>query len=213
MTERLEVLFSLIGNGETFADVGCDHGYISKAVLDRGNYKKVIISDISALSLEKAKELLKDYGDRVTAVCSDGFNGYTTVPCEAFIAGMGGEEIVSILSSAVNLPNKLTLAPQKNTDKVRRFLVDKGYKILKDFTFYSSGKFYDAISAVKGKDGYTENEFLFGRDNLKEMPSGFKLKLERDIKTLQDVIKNPNASQLNKDLASEKLIKIKEILK
>ena len=125
---RFETLFNLIGSGEVFADVGCDHGYISEMVIKNGKYKKVILSDISSKSLEKAVNLLSKYGDRVKFVVSDGFESYDEIPNEAIIAGMGGEEIIKILSGKI-LPDSLVLAPQKNTYKVRRFLLDNGINV------------------------------------------------------------------------------------
>ncbi len=212
MDGRLQVLFGLVGTGEIFADIGCDHGKISKAVLDSGKFNRVIISDISAPSLKKAQKLLESYGDKVTAIVSDGFENFTETPSEAIIAGMGGEEIVKIISSAKVLPNSLILAPQKNNDKVRRKIISLGYKILKDFTFYSHGKFYDVIKAIKGIDFYTEDEYLFGRDNLRDKTSGFIKKLNFEKNIYLKVIEDKTASQTAKDTARGKLEKIKEVL-
>ncbi len=212
MTERLEVLFNLIDSGKIFADVGCDHGYVSKAVLDANRFEKVILSDVSSKSLEKAKNLLKDYGEKVEFIVCDGFSGYDTAPDQAIIAGMGGEEIVKILSGAI-LPNKLVLAPQKNTEKVRKHLLEKGYKILKDFTFYSGGKFYDAISAIKGIDEYSPLQILFGRDNLANKPEAFVKKTQGEIKMLNGIISDENASKLSKERATLRLAVLKEVLK
>ncbi len=209
---RLEILFDLIGEGEVFADVGCDHGYIAQMVIKSGKYKKVILSDISKKSLDKAINLLSPYGDKVEFIVSDGFEGYTTTPDGAIIAGMGGEEIVKILSGDI-LPNSLVLAPQKNTDKVRKILLDRGYKILKDFTFYSQGKFYDAISAVKGEDFYSPKELIFGRDNLNEKPDGFIRKVKYDIGVLEGVLVDEKASKLSKETAKLKLFMLKELIK
>ena len=209
---RFETLFNLIGSGEVFADVGCDHGYISEMVIKNGKYKKVILSDISSKSLEKSVNLLSKYGDRVKFVVSDGFESYDEIPNEAIIAGMGGEEIIKILSGKI-LPDSLVLAPQKNTYKVRRFLLDNGYKILKDFTFYSQNKFYDAIKAVKGEDFYTPDELIFGRDNVKEKPEGFIKKVCFDIEVLNGIIADEKASKLSKETAKIKLIKLKEFIK
>ncbi|MBQ9781981.1 MAG: SAM-dependent methyltransferase, partial [Clostridia bacterium] len=119
MTKRLNELFSLIKSCDLFADVGCDHGFISQMVLDFGKAKKVIISDVSKKSLQKAEHLLKDYGNRVQSFVSDGFNGYDQIPDQAIIAGMGGEEIIKILQASKFLPNRLILNPMKNSDKVR----------------------------------------------------------------------------------------------
>ncbi len=209
---RLDILFDLIGEGEVFADVGCDHGYIAEMVIKSGKYKKVILSDISKKSLDKAVNLLSTYGDRVEFIVSDGFDSYTTQPDGAIIAGMGGEEIVKILSGNI-LPNNLVLAPQKNTDKVRKILLDKGYKILKDFTFYSQGKFYDAISAEKGEDFYSPKELIFGRDNLSEKPEGFIRKIKFEMGVLEGVLEDEKASKLSKETAKIKLTILKDLIK
>ena len=63
MNKRLEIIFSEIAACSSFADVGCDHGYIAKAVLDSGKCDDVIISDISAPSLKKAEKLLTVFED------------------------------------------------------------------------------------------------------------------------------------------------------
>ncbi len=190
MTKRLEIIAKSIKGGEIFADVGCDHGMISKYVLDNNLAGKVVASDISSKSLLKAKNLLSNYKDKVEFIVSDGFKNFSVIPTEAVIAGMGGEEIVSILSSVKNLPNRLILSPQKHQRKVREFLIRKNYKICDDYTIFDN-KFYDIIIAEKGSDKYTEEELIFGRDNLKLKSQDFikKLKSEEE-KTKKILSKN-----------------------
>lgn len=153
MTGRLTEIFSKIDECTVFADVGCDHGYVAKEMLRRKKCKKAIISDVSAKCLNKAEELLRkeiDSGVAVSVV-SDGFEKLPE--CDlALVAGMGGEEIVSILEKAPFFPQKLVLQPMKNADKVRAALIKFGYKILIDYTFFSGGKYYDLIKAEKGKE-------------------------------------------------------------
>ena len=211
--DRLTTLFGLVGSGETFADIGCDHGYLAQMVLKENKFEKVIISDISSKSLQKAIDLLKPYGDRVTAIVSDGFENFTSLPDEVVIAGMGGEEIVKILSNAKSLPKRLVLAPQKNTEKVRKFLVIFGYKILKDFTFKDKNKFYDAIVAQEGVDDYSEDELLFGRDNLNSRPDAFEEKLELERNILLEILDLETASKVSKEQANKRLEKIRKIEK
>ena len=115
MKKRLEEIFALLPECETFADVGCDHGYVAKQMLESGKCKKVIISDVSKKCLDKAIALLSNEIEegRAEAVVSDGFE--KVKECDlALIAGMGGEEIVGILKRAKTLPLKLVLQPMKN---------------------------------------------------------------------------------------------------
>lgn len=174
MTNRLEKIFSQIPSCKVFADIGCDHGYIAKAMLDLNKAEKVIIADVSAKCLSKAEELLSDYIScgRAESKVSDGFDNVGECSV-ALIAGMGGEEIVNILTKAKNLPEKLVLQPMKNCDKVRYLVVELGYRIEKDFLFKAGGKFYDLIVLVKGKDVLTKDEAEFGRDNLNNKNADF----------------------------------------
>ena len=72
--DRIKTLCSYLDKCETFADVGCDHGYCTLYMLKNGLCRTAVISDISAKCLEKAQKLLKDYisENRVTAVCCNG---------------------------------------------------------------------------------------------------------------------------------------------
>ncbi len=191
MTKRLEIISSHIKGGGAFADIGCDHGQICKYVLDNNLFNKVIASDISFKSLEKAKKLLSGYGEKVEFIVSDGFKNFNKIPDEVVIAGMGGEEISLILNGTKVLPNRLILSPQKNTKKVRELLVRKNYKIIDDYTVFDK-KFYDIIVAEKGGDNLTELELIFGKTNLEKKPQDFikKLKTERD--KISNILKENN---------------------
>ena len=192
MTERLTIIYKEIPKCEIFADIGCDHGYIAKAMLDGGKADKVIVSDISEKCLNKARKLLKYYieNGRAESVVSDGFDRISKCSV-ALIAGMGGEEIISIMEKAEILPEKLIIQPMKNCDKARYLAVELGYKIEKDFVFKAGGKFYDLIVLVKGEDFLTEEEAEFGRTNVIEPHSDFiemvKFRMEQCEKFLENI--------------------------
>lgn len=213
MNKRLQVIFSEIPKCSSFADVGCDHGYIAEAVLTSEKCRSVIISDISAPSLEKAKKLLKKYIDcgKATAVLCDGLK--LVPPCETvLIAGMGGEETIKILSESPFLPDKLLLSPMKNQDKVRRFLEKSGYGIKKDYVF-SDERYYHIIYAEKGVfcEKYTEKEFAYGRTNLKERSADFLAYLNKELeKTLN--YKSKVASEKDAAAFDEKISELKGII-
>ena len=179
MKERFKKILDLIPDCDVFADIGCDHGYVTLAMLKTGKCKKAIISDISSQCLAKAIDLLKDYinSGSVTHYVTNGFNGLPLADA-ALIAGMGGEEIISILNSEKTLPKTLVLQPMKNADKVRKNLVILGYRLERDFTFMAGSKFYDIILAKVGNDELTEDEILFGRDNLKDKGQAFIKKIK-----------------------------------
>ncbi len=187
MTDRLNKIFSALPECEVFADIGCDHGYMAAAMIKSGKCKRAIISDVSAKCLKKAEDLLKEYIDCgvVKSVVSDGFDKVDG--CDlALIAGMGGEEICSILSRAKSLPNSLVLQPMKNCDKVRLRAVECGYRVVSDRVFKSAGKFYDLIVLSVGKDYLTEEEIEFGRDNVKDGGLDFKQMIAQKIEKMKE---------------------------
>ncbi len=152
----------------SFGDVGCDHGYCTKYMLDRGLCDTAYVSDISQKSLKKAEILLFSYMQegRCLSICCDGLSGYTSLPEEVLIAGMGGEQIIKMLKGAI--PQKFVLQPMKNEQKVRRFLIDSGCRITYDGIF-KDDKYYFLIKGTKQGPAYlyTDMETEFGRDSLK----------------------------------------------
>ena len=181
MTGRLREICSRLSKTAVFADVGCDHGYCTQYMLERGLCEKAYISDISRGSLRKAEGLLAGYirAGKCVPVCADGLEGLPE-PCDlVLIAGMGGEEIVRILSHAI--PPRFVLQPMKNSEKVRAFLAERGCRIDADYTF-ADGKFYDLIAGENSGGGkYTKWEILFGRDNLLSPSLAFRAKIAEEI--------------------------------
>ncbi len=168
LTQRLNKIVGLITPCQRLFDVGCDHGYVSEYSLKNNLCSQVVISDISPLSLKKAQDLLAEYAGRVESVVCDGIPQTYDQIEQAVICGMGGEIIIDILSNTKILPQKLVLQPMKNSSKVRRFLLDKGYEITLDRVYLCEGKFYDFITCRLGgeKQVYSPLQIEFGADNL-----------------------------------------------
>lgn len=211
MNPRIEKILSYLPDCKVFADVGCDHGYISKAMLDRNKCERVIISDVSEKCLEKAQTLLsgEEYKGRVTAVVSDGFDqvGWCDL---ALIAGMGGEEIISIIKKAKGLPERLVLQPMKNTDRVRRAVVELGYAVEKDLTFICLGKYYDLISLKKGADSLSEEEIEFGRTNITQPTPDFKSIINEKIAKYEKCLLEGKMSMSAQEEMRSKIEKLKK---
>lgn len=213
MTNRIKKLFDAISCCDVFADIGCDHGYVAKAMLDGGKCNKVIISDISEKCLKKAEDLLCGYAGtgKVESKVSDGFEKIEYCD-QALIAGMGGEEIAGIISRSKFLPDILVLQPMKNTKKVRELLLEKGYKLEKDYVFYVGRKYYDLIVAVKGEDFYTDEELKFGRTNLKEKSADFVRRLNEEKDKLKGFINSGSLSETDKEMMLKEIEKIERYL-
>ena len=211
MTERLNVIFDQLPNCTVFAVIGCDHGYMTKAMIDNGKCQSAIISDISKKCLEKAEKLLHAsiISKNVTSVVSNGFE--KVGECDlALIAGMGGEEIIKILKNAKKPPEKLVLQPMKNTDKVRIAVVQKGYKIVKDFTFYADKIYYDLLVLEKGQDSLTLDEIEFGRTNIALRPKAFTDYINLQVKKLGQYLVRDGISLETKEKLQSQLERYKK---
>lgn len=212
MTERIRTICEALPEAEIFADIGCDHGYCTKYMLDRNKCKKAYISDISAKCLQKASTLLQAEiaRGRCVPVVADGLEGIPEACDLVLIAGLGGEEIVKILS-ARPLPASFALQPMKNTEKVREFLLARGAKIARDFTF-RDGKYYDLITGGGvGGDAYTALELEFGRDNLNCPNRAFLEKLRGEREKLNGYLCSCEKREARAEIAA-RVRRIEEVL-
>lgn len=167
---RIDKICSFIDKCESFADVGCDHGFCTQYALNAGLCDRAYITDISAKSLEKAQTLLDNYINegRCVPVCCDGLAGIPKDIDQVLIAGMGGNEIIKILKEGF-IPKKFIFQPMKNIRLVREFLIGQGCKITFDGIFKDQ-KYYFVIKGERegGTDGYTQTELQFGKDSLND---------------------------------------------
>lgn len=146
---RLKALYLQYKRASSFssvsriADIGADHGYLSKKILDSGFKGRIIITDIAEMPLEVAKRNI-GVDARVEYRLCDGLRGDFS-ECElVFIAGMGGDLIGSMIREAKDLREDvvLVLQPMTNFEKTlsavaSRYLYsffanekDKHYRIL-----------------------------------------------------------------------------------
>ena len=209
VSKRIQTLCSLLAPAKVFADVGCDHGYCTQYMLENGLCKQAIFSDVSKGSLQKAEVLLASFVEdgRATAVLGDGFYGVPSTVDEVLIAGMGGSEILSILTDEEHgfLPKNFVFQPMLNADKLRRWLLENGAYITRDFTF-QDGKYYDVICGRRLADGeqpqvYTEMEIEFGKENLETLPAAFVGRVEKQLRDIEQYLQ----SNLQEDSRAELL--------
>lgn len=206
---RFEKIISELALCKTFADVGCDHGYVAYEMLQSGKCEFVYITDISAECLKKAENLLsEEFDGKFKAIVTDGLKNVPKTE-QVLIAGMGGELICDILKNADFLPERLVLQPMKNAEKVRDTLIKLGYKLIKDYTFIDE-KYYDVIVCEKGKDSYTQDELIFGRDNLRYKSQPFRQVIEKKIQVLKSAL--PNMTETDSRKALKQIEKYTEIL-
>lgn len=218
--KRIDTLCSLLEKCDSFADVGCDHGYCSEFVLKNGLCDKVIFSDVSKGSLAKAEKLLAPFvaEGKAKGVLGDGFYGVPSDTKQVLIAGMGGCEIVSILSDKKYgfLPERFVFQPMHDGEKLRKYLLENGGYIERDFTFLD-GKFYEVIVGRKRKAGetqsYTEAELEFGKENLQTMPEAFVERMKKLIENTNTYLSRSSLQEASRLELTEKRERLKGVLR
>jgi tRNA (adenine22-N1)-methyltransferase len=160
----------LLEHAETVADIGTDHALLPIYLIENNMAKKVIACDIAKGPLEVAEKnvIKKGVADKVLLRLANGLDKVDENECNAVtIAGMGGETIAEILNNAPWLKTKkpvLILQPMTSDDKLREYLVENGFQILKEKCTFSKGRVYTVMKAVyTGKNiSYKEDYFYTG---------------------------------------------------
>ena len=175
MSNRLELIATLVEDGVGVADVGTDHAYLPIMLRRSGYTGNIIAGDINEGPLEKARKSLEYAGlsDSVELVLSDGLNGVDSSKVDTVIvAGMGGDTITSILDRGLyDMPEwasrsdyKLILQPVTKPEILRFWLVNNGFSITSEWQTEENGVLYQIICAQPGESPkYKDAELFTGR--------------------------------------------------
>ncbi len=205
--ERLTAIATLIKGG-TVADVGCDHGKLGYYLVSTDRAEKVIATDISAPSLQKAQELAFDNGvsHLMETRLGDGLSPIKSNEADVVvIAGLGGDVMAEILSSA-RLDGKefdhFVLSPNTHPEKVRKELAHSHHTIVTDNLTECAGKYYTIISTQLNKD-YKETlddeQIVYGKFFTTD--EVFKKRTLEEIATMRNILETHRSTQLEEKIA------------
>ena len=156
LTPRLALLASWVPPGARLIDVGTDHGYLPAWLIQNGRIEEAIASDLRPGPLSRAEDTARRCGVE-GKMCPRLCSGLSAIGPEEgdtiAIAGMGGENIAMILSAApwtADGWHTLLLQPQSRSEVLRRFLQDRGYRILRERLVWDRGILYPVLEARGG---------------------------------------------------------------
>lgn len=216
MSVRLETLFGLCDKAKTTVDVGCDHGYVGCDLLKSKTTDFLIATDISALSLKKAQDLIcKNNLEKFASFrVGDGLNVVKNNESvdQVIIAGMGGKQIARIIDEYQNSKNVKTfvLQPMNELVYLRDFLNKNNFEIIKDFILYDD-KFYHFLKVKCGKQKITELEKSFGVNLLENLNADYVKWFEIKCKKIYKIIENLRKNNVKNEQFDKCLFKIDEI--
>ena len=160
MTKRLLQLCRLIPpNGNGFADVGTDHGFVPVWLANHGYSGRIYSFDIAEAPLNKAISLASEHmvDDRICFSVSDGLDACPPglVDC-IMIAGLGGDAICRILDRAEWILDRgytLILQPMTHAEVVRYWLIHNGFRITTEALVSEDRHIYQIFTARAGNCG------------------------------------------------------------
>ena len=170
LSARMEAVAALCEKGGCGADVGCDHGYVSIYLVQKGIFDRMLAMDLRKGPLSAARQHIEEegLGGKIECRLSDGLLQYRAGEADALIcAGMGGEQ------------------PQSEVRQLREYLRDNGYRIAAEDMIFEDGKYYPMFRAVPGKweedTGDGELFLEYGRQTLTDRNPVLKRYLEHRI--------------------------------
>ncbi len=216
ISPRLSTALHMLNGYSVVADIGCDHGRLSAALLQKNICKKVIATDISEPSLKKAKDLINRIGqnDRVSFRAGDGCGVLKPYECDAVaMLGMGGTLMCRILESC-KIPimgaKALVLQPMRAQDDIREYLFRNMYHITEDQVVSDHGRMYQIFKAVPDDtfdqipDGYPKDFFDVGYRSFLErdplLPDLCRQQLSCHLKMLPSAVGSDGEARLMKKI-------------
>lgn len=214
LSARLKAIAELVPDGIGAADVGTDHGYIPVWLAQNGYGGKLYATDIKKEPLRHAKQTAAEYGQdgRIEFHLCNGLSALKGKNIDTVvIAGMGGENIASILEAAPWTRENscfLILQPMSKSAHLRKWLYDNGFRVLSEQLVDDSG-IYEILTASAGTDEpYSPAELLIGHTRIIASDPLY----EKRLAQLTDKI-GKEVSGLSVSLKSEALERLTETKK
>ncbi|MDY3118894.1 MAG: class I SAM-dependent methyltransferase [Peptoniphilus sp.] len=204
-SKRLLAVFHKTPKGYCVGDIGCDHGYISHALLEANRAEKVIATDISAPSLNKAATLLADtFRGRFETRLGDGFAPIAPGEIDgAIVMGMGGHLIADILSRGRDVVEALhwcIVQPMQGAEDLFDYLSEGGFHLLNVDLIEERGKFYPLMKiAAGGADVVSWRNFL-SCDDFLPMAEKEKARLEGVVEAVRESGREDIIEKAEKDV-------------
>ncbi len=174
LSKRLKMVADMVRHGCVVADIGTDHAYLPVYLIHNGICPRAVAADLREMPLKNAEETVKEnmLSDKITLILSDGLDSIPAgIANEITLAGMGGDLISDILSRAEWIKNKhirIIAQPQTHSEKVRKFFIDNGFRIIEEDACIDDNRNYICICAE-----YTgeKADYDFGYEYYGELPA------------------------------------------
>lgn len=204
-------------NGEKVcADIGCDHGYLSIHLIEKGICDKVYACDVNEKPINTARKniLARDCGDgrlsqKIELRLTDGLSGLDDSRINhIIICGMGGELIAQIIDKGSTFKKngvKFILQPMSGEMELREWLCDNGFEIEDETLLRDCGRIYTVMCVVYTgeKSSMTPSELMLGKHNIEKGTELLCELCERKLVHAKNLLKQPEYTEKDKLLEKE----------
>ena len=167
---RLERVAANVPAGARLADIGSDHGYLPVALMRRGAIAAAVAGEVATTPFHAAERTVRDNAleQHISVRLADGLAAIE--PADAITAislcGMGGETIRDILDSGrahLSGQERLILQPNGGEQPLRQWLMDNGYRIVREELLQENRFYFEIIVAERAEPlVYTAQQLYFG---------------------------------------------------
>lgn len=150
---RLETCAGFVRKGGIVADIGTDHAYLPISLVLRGIAAMAYASDINEEPIRSAQRNISSYrlNEKIITFTADGLEKIPSDKVDDIIvAGMGGDNIASIIDRAKWLKNdryRLILQPMSRASRLREYLFKNGFCIIAEKAVREANRIYTVIYA------------------------------------------------------------------
>lgn len=195
LSKRLKAIYAMVPKGIA-ADIGADHGKLMIALFEGG-----VIEHGYAVENKKGpynrlvKALMeKNLEDKIVPLFSDGISDLPPRVHTIIIAGMGGNNIIDILTKHPNKTKQIqTLIVDAHSaiPKVREEVCKLGFIIADEKMVREDDIFYEIIKFIRADIAfYGENDIEFGPILRNEKSATFKEKYKSRISEIDRLLSN-----------------------
>lgn len=235
LSKRLQMVASFVTPGNRLADIGTDHGYIPIFLVQKGICPSAIASDINKGPLLRAREHIRQsgLGDKIQTRLGNGLE--TILPGEAdtiLIAGMGGPLMTEILEQGKPVWDstaELVLSPHSDIPRVRMYIMQNGYEMIREDMVKEDGKYYVVLKAIPAfarenrdrknwdRKNWTLEEISYGRLLLRQQNPVLREYLMKSEKKLKNILagldgKEGDAACIRREQLRQEEMQIKKAL-
>lgn len=204
MNKRLLTISKMINNVKCMYDVGSDHAFLSIYLIKNKIVDFIINFEINEQPLKNGYSNVKKEGllNQIFFVLNDGLKNYypKVVPKLVNISGLGANTMMEIIENTNFYVQQWILQPNNNSDKLRAFMLKKGYDIVDEAIVLENGIYYEIIKFVKQNfiAHYNDYEIFFGPVNLFKNVSNLKEKINLEYQRYLKLNQNKISIELQK---------------